>query len=50
MNPLFMTMEWVRFTQVWGKMANAMMLAMTEYWMDITEPYNKLKGGKWDDA
>lgn len=35
-----MTMEWVRWWQVSGKMANAIMLAVTEYWMDWTEPYS----------
>lgn len=39
-NPLFAVMEWVRFWQVSGKMANAMMLAMTEFMMDLSEPYS----------
>lgn len=39
-NPLFLTMEWVRLGQVWGKMSVTIMLAMTEFWMDWTEPYS----------
>jgi hypothetical protein len=34
------TMEWVRLSQVWGKMTITMMLAISEFWMDWTEPYS----------
>jgi len=40
MNPLFFTMEMVRFSQVWGKMTISIMYAMTEFLMDWTEPYS----------
>lgn len=41
------TMEWVRWWQVSGKMANAMMLAGLEWWMDLSEPYYLQE--KWSD-
>ena len=35
-----LTMEWVRWWQVSGKMTITMMLAGLEWWMDLSEPYS----------